>query len=144
MAEESCQANEDADRQAALEKAKESYKKERLLFKQREEKGLTDSNNIELTGFVSLPSPFIKFDLVFIGFVLKVLLNMSEQLSNAAMYSEALNIYNVLTKNKIFPLSDRFKTNIGNIHFEQKAYLKAIKMYRMALDKIPSVNHELK
>ncbi len=69
---------------------------------------------------------------------------MSEQLTNAGMHSESLNIYNILTKNKIFPLSDRFKTNIGNIHFEQKAYLKAIKMYRMALDKIPSTNHELK
>jgi hypothetical protein len=53
LAEESCQANENNDKLAALEKAKESYKKERLLFKQREEKSLSEQNNIELTGFVS-------------------------------------------------------------------------------------------
>jgi hypothetical protein len=53
LAEESCQASENSDKLAALEKAKESYKKERLLFKQREEKSLSEQNNIELTGFVS-------------------------------------------------------------------------------------------
>lgn len=69
---------------------------------------------------------------------------MADQLSNAEMYGEALNLYNILTKNKIFPLSDRLKANIGNINFYQKSYLKAIKMYRMALDKISGTNHELK
>lgn len=53
LAEESCFAVEENDKKAAIEKAKEAYKKERLLFKQREEKGLGDHNNIELTGFVS-------------------------------------------------------------------------------------------
>jgi len=37
----------------AIEKAKESYRKERLLAKQREEKNLMEQNNPELTGFVS-------------------------------------------------------------------------------------------
>ena len=37
-----------------MEKAKESYKKERLLAKQREEKNLMEQNNPELTGFVRL------------------------------------------------------------------------------------------
>lgn len=69
---------------------------------------------------------------------------MADQLVNAEMFGESLNIYNILTKNKIFPLSDRLKTNIGNINFQQKSYLKAIKMYRMALDKIPGTNHDLK
>jgi hypothetical protein len=36
-----------------MEKAKEAYRKERLLAKQREEKNLTDQSNPELTGFVS-------------------------------------------------------------------------------------------
>lgn len=36
-----------------MEKAKEAYKKERLIIKQREEKNLTDQSNTELTGFVS-------------------------------------------------------------------------------------------
>jgi hypothetical protein len=37
-----------------MEKAKEAYRKERLLAKQREEKNLTDQSNPELTGFVRL------------------------------------------------------------------------------------------
>lgn len=76
--------------------------------------------------------------------MLKVLLNMACQYSKAGNYTEALNIYNLLTKNKIFHLSGRLKTNIGNIYFAQKSYLKAIKMYRMALDQIPAHNQDLK
>lgn len=52
LAEESCFAAEENDKQASMEKAKESYKKERLLAKQREEKNLMEQNNPELTGFV--------------------------------------------------------------------------------------------
>lgn len=71
LAEESCFAAEDNDKQAvfffallilfikytffiikAMEKAKEAYRKERLIIKQREEKNLTDQTNTELTGFV--------------------------------------------------------------------------------------------
>ena len=73
-----------------------------------------------------------------------ILLNVACQYTNAGNYTEALNIYNILTKNKIFQLSGRLKTNIGNIHFKQKQYLKAIKMYRMALDQIPITNQDLK
>lgn len=36
-----------------MEKAKEAYKKERLIIKQREEKNLTEQTNTELTGFVN-------------------------------------------------------------------------------------------
>lgn len=35
-----------------MEKAKEAYKKERLIIKQRDEKNLTEQTNTELTGFV--------------------------------------------------------------------------------------------
>jgi hypothetical protein len=35
-----------------MEKAKEAYRKERLLIKQRDEKNLSDQINPELTGFV--------------------------------------------------------------------------------------------
>lgn len=69
---------------------------------------------------------------------------MANQLTNAGMYSESQNIFNILTKNKIFPQSGRLKTNIGNIYFAQKGYLKAVKMYRMALDQIPGTNQDLK
>ncbi|CAF0918215.1 unnamed protein product [Brachionus calyciflorus] len=124
LAEESCFAAEDNDKLAAMEKAKEAYKKERLILKQREEKNLTDQANTELTGFI--------------------LLNVACQYANANNFAESLNIYNILTKNKIFQLTGRLKTNIGNIYYEQKQYLKAIKMYRMALDQIPITNQELK
>ena len=53
LAEESCFAAEDNDKPAAMEKAKEAYRKERLIIKQRDEKNLTDQTNTELTGFVS-------------------------------------------------------------------------------------------
>lgn len=53
-------------------------------------------------------------------------------------------MYNTITKNKTFQLSGRLKTNIGNIYFQQKQFLKAIKMYRMALDQIPVTNQDLK
>lgn len=35
-----------------MEKAKEAYRKERLIIKQREEKNLAEQANTELTGFV--------------------------------------------------------------------------------------------
>lgn len=124
LAEESCFAAEENDKQAAMEKAKEAYRKERLLIKQRDEKNLSDQINPELTGFI--------------------LLNVACQYTNAGNYTEALNIYTILAKNKIFQLSGRLKTNVGNIHFKQKQYLKAIKMYRMALDQIPITNQDLK
>jgi hypothetical protein len=38
----------------------------------------------------------------------------------------------------------RLRINIGNIYFEQKKYLQAIKMYRMALDQIPNAQLDLK
>ncbi len=132
-----------------MEKAKEAYRKERLLAKQREEKNLTDQSNPELTGFVILISItkliwkniFLFF---FSVYFIKILLNIACQYSNAGNYTEALNIYSQLTKNKVFQLSGRLKTNIGNIYFQQKQYLKAIKMYRMALDQIPLTNQDLK
>lgn len=71
-------------------------------------------------------------------------MNVACQYANAGNHAEGLNIYNILTKNKIFQLSGRLKTNIGNIFYQQKQYLKAIKMYRMALDQIPITNQELK
>lgn len=124
LAEESCSAYESNDKQGSIEKAKESYRKERLLAKQREEKNLMEANNPELTGFVYL--------------------NLACQYANSGSYTEALNMYNTISKNKTFQLAGRLKTNIGNIHFQQKQYLKAIKMYRMALDQIPVTNQDLK
>jgi intraflagellar transport protein 88 len=74
----------------------------------------------------------------------KVLLNLACQYANGGNYAEALKIYNDLTKKKAFQLAGRLKVNIGNMYYQQKQYLKAIKMFRMALDQIPITNQDLK
>ncbi len=60
------------------------------------------------------------------------------------MYQEALNSYSVIAKNKLFNQSGRLRVNMGNIYFEQRNYLQAIKMYRMALDQIPNSNKDIR
>jgi intraflagellar transport protein 88 len=62
----------------------------------------------------------------------------------AEITQKPLKIYNDLTKQKAFQLAGRLKVNIGNMYYQQKQYLKAIKMYRMALDQIPITNQDLK
>ena len=54
------------------------------------------------------------------------------------MYIESLNTYTLMTKNKMFPNVNRLKINMGNIYFNLGLFSKAIKMYRMALDQVPS------
>lgn len=46
-----------------MEKAKEAYRKERLILKQREEKNLAEQANTELTGFVRVNSIYFTFGL---------------------------------------------------------------------------------
>ena len=52
------------------------------------------------------------------------------------MYSEALNTYLLIVKNKMFNNGSHLRVNMGNIYATQKKYPQAIKMYRMALDQI--------
>lgn len=47
-------------------------------------------------------------------------------------------------KNKAYPQSGRLRVNMGNIYYDQKKYPMAIKMYRMALDQIPTTGKELR
>lgn len=60
------------------------------------------------------------------------------------MYSEALNTYQVITKNKMFNNASRLKVNMGNIYFKLGEYNKAIKMYRMAMDQVPNTHKNLR
>ena len=60
------------------------------------------------------------------------------------MYEEALNTYQLIVRNKQYPQSGRLRVNMGNIYYEQKKFPQAIKMYRMALDQIPSTGKELR
>ena len=60
------------------------------------------------------------------------------------MYAEAMSTYQAITKNRMFSYAYQLKVNMGNIHFKLGQYTKALKMYQMALDQVPSHNKELK
>lgn len=60
------------------------------------------------------------------------------------MHIEALNTYNIMTKNKMFPHVNQLKLNMGNIYFKMGMHKKAIKMYRMALDSVPNTLKQLR
>ncbi|KAJ3111494.1 Intraflagellar transport protein 88 [Physocladia obscura] len=110
--------------QLALERAKDAGKRERALAKQRDQAGLGDQINLDLTYCV--------------------LFNLANQYHGCKMYQEALNSYAVIVKNKMFNQSGRLRVNMGNIYFEQQKYSQAVKMYRMALDQIPNTNRDIR
>ncbi|KAJ3102294.1 Intraflagellar transport protein 88 [Phlyctochytrium planicorne] len=124
LIEESSIAGSEGNMQLALEKAKEAAKRERALSKQREQAGLGDQINLDLTYCV--------------------LFNLASQYHASKLYQEALNGYAVIVKNKMFNQSGRLRVNMGNIYFEQQKYSQAVKMYRMALDQIPNTNKEIR
>ncbi|XP_029980606.1 intraflagellar transport protein 88 homolog isoform X1 [Sphaeramia orbicularis] len=124
LIEESCMAQSMGSLQLALEKAKEAGRKERALVRQREQSGNGDHINLDLT--------------------YSVLLNLANQYANNEMYTEALNSYQVIVKNKMFNNAGRLKVNMANIYFKQKNYPKAIKFYRMALDQISNAHKEMR
>ncbi|XP_075054953.1 intraflagellar transport protein 88 homolog isoform X2 [Mixophyes fleayi] len=124
LIEESCIANSSGDLKLALEKAKEAGRKERVLVRQREQVLSPQNINLDLT--------------------YSVLLNLATQYSANEMYSEALNTYQVIVKNKMFSHAGRLKVNMANIYFKQRNYSKAIKFYRMALDQIPGAHKEMR
>lgn len=109
----------------ALEKGKEAYSKERSLSKQKEgELGMETGVSVNT-------------DLTF-----AVMFNLAIQYTKNGMYSEALNMYTGILKNRSFANSSRMKLNIGHIHSLQGHYAKAVKFYRMALDQIPTTQKE--
>ncbi|KAJ3013902.1 UNVERIFIED_CONTAM: Intraflagellar transport protein 88 [Siphonaria sp. JEL0065] len=124
LIEESTIAASQGNNQLALEKAKDAGKRERALAKQRDQAGLGDQINLDLTYCV--------------------LFNLANQYHGCKMYQEALNSYAVIVKNKMFNQSGRLRVNMGNIYFEQQKYSQAVKMYRMALDQIPNTNRDIR
>lgn len=124
LIEESCMAQSIGSLQLALEKGKEAGRKERALVRQREQSGNAEHINLDLT--------------------YSVLLNLANQYANNEMYTEALNTYQVLVKNKTFSNAGRLKVNMANIYLKQKNYPKAIKFYRMALDQISNAHKEVR
>ncbi|KAI2660580.1 hypothetical protein H4Q32_008176 [Labeo rohita] len=124
LIEESCLAHARGDLQLSLEKAKEAGRKERALVRQREQTGTADHINLDLT--------------------YSVLFNLANQYASNDMYTEALNTYQVIVKNKMFNNAGRLKVNMANIYFKQKNYTKAIKFYRMALDQISNAHNAMR
>ncbi|KAK6018631.1 tetratricopeptide repeat protein [Ostertagia ostertagi] len=122
MLKESVFAAEKRSLKEALDKAKEAGRRERAVVKYREQQDVVESMNIDLT--------------------FTVLFNLAQQYMANDMANEALNTYQIIVKNKMFPNSGRLKVNIGNIYFKKKDYNKAIKYYRMALDQVPSIQKE--
>jgi len=124
MLEDSTKLCKVGEYEGALERAKDAGKKERHLCKQREQSQLADQINIDLT--------------------YSVCFNLAHQYHKNKMYTEALNTYSQIVKNKQFSQSGRLRVNMGNIFFEQKKFPNAIKMYRMALDQIPNTAREIR
>jgi intraflagellar transport protein 88 len=124
LIEESAQLAAEKQTLRSLDKAKEAGKRERHLCKQREQHGLSEQINIDLT--------------------YSVCFNLANQYHANGLYSEALNTYSLIVKNKQYAQSGRLRVNMGNIYYEQAKYPAAIKMYRMALDQIPATGKEVK
>lgn len=124
LLEESANAVVAKDMLKALEKAKDAGKAERALCKYKENHGLVDSINLDLT--------------------YAIFFNLANANYHNKLYEEALNIYKSIVKNKQYPQSGRLRINMGNIYYDQQLYQQAIKMYRMALDQIPATGKELR
>lgn len=124
LIEESCLAASRGEIRLALDRAKEASSKERSLIRQREQAGLSDGHNLDLT--------------------FSVLFNLANQYAANDMYTEALNTYQVITKDRMFNNSGRLRVNMGNIHYKMGQYSKAIKFYRMALDQVPNTHKSMR
>ncbi|XP_064098521.1 intraflagellar transport protein 88 homolog isoform X1 [Macrobrachium nipponense] len=124
LIEESCIAASLGEIRLALDRAKEASSKERSLIRQREQAGLSDGHNLDLT--------------------FSVLFNLANQYASNDMYTEALNTYQVITKDRMFNNSGRLRVNMGNIHYKMGQYNKAIKFYRMSLDQVPNTHKSMR
>lgn len=124
LIDESCIAEYRGNFKLALEKAKEASSKEHSLIRLLEQSGHDDSHNFELT--------------------YSVLFTVAHQYVTNEMYTEALNMYKAITKNKVFQNGIRLKINIGNIYAQLGMYHDALKVYRWVLDRIPNTNKEFR
>ncbi|XP_050362517.1 intraflagellar transport protein 88 homolog [Nymphalis io] len=122
--EEETDTQRDQNLSQALAKAQEASTLERQLIRMQEQANLGDSHNLDLT--------------------FAVLCNLADQYALNEMYTEALNTYQLLTRNKVFPHANRLKVNMGNIYFKMGEHPKALKLYRMALDQTPTAEKDLR
>ncbi|XP_056633007.1 intraflagellar transport protein 88 homolog [Diorhabda sublineata] len=123
LIEEACIAQSEGDVRKALTKAKEASNKERNLIRLQEQSGVGEYN-IDLT--------------------YAVLFTLANQYAANELYADAINSYQMITKNRMFANAYRLKVNMGNIYFKQGQYQMAVKMFRMALDQVPSTQKNLR
>ena len=65
-----------------------------------------------------------------------VLFTLAVALEHNGLETEAEETYLRLIGNKRCGDAGRFRLNLGNLYFKKCDYVKALKMYRMALDKV--------
>ncbi|KHJ44022.1 tetratricopeptide repeat protein [Trichuris suis] len=112
------------DGKQALEHAKEAVRRERAVVKLREQQNLIEDTNIDLT--------------------FSVLFNLAQQYANSGLFSEALKMYETLTKNKMFTTAGDLLINIGNIYMHKQQYISAIRQYQLALERVPNAQKIVK
>ena len=115
--------------QLSLEKAKDALAKDRQITKIRD----------QILSAPNAPIAPVNLDLMYC-----VMLTLATCYHACKMYTEALNTYNTIVKNKMFIQAGRLRVNIGNIYMEMGKYGQALKVYRMALDQIPNTNNDLR
>lgn len=69
---------------------------------------------------------------------------MANQYAANELYTEAVNTYQTITKNRMFSNAYRLKVNMGNLYLKQSHFQMAVKLYRMALDQVPSSQKNLR
>lgn len=112
------------DSKKALDLAKEAANKERSLIRLKEQAGVNEGHDWDIT--------------------FSVMFNLATQYEACEMYSEALTTYHDIAKNKVLVHGAKVKINMGNIYYKQNNPTKAIKMYRMAMDQLNNTNRDLR
>lgn len=120
LIDESCMLVADKKLGDALQKSKDAMNRQKYLEKYLEENSLSDMLNSEL--------------------YFSVALNLATLYEKNELYQEALKEYTNLTnaKNHEDGMESYVRINMGNIYFKQANYSMAIKMYKKALDIVPT------
>ncbi|KAL3777877.1 hypothetical protein ACHAW5_005679 [Stephanodiscus triporus] len=98
----------------ALECAKEGTKKEHLLRKHRKAHSLSGGPELMHSSWFNLAMSYEYND----------------------MPDDAIKTYTYLVNQRGNPFTGRLRINMGNVHYRQKQYPSAIRMYKMALDQM--------
>eukprot|EP00834_Sanchytrium_tribonematis_P006817 NODE_541_length_6250_cov_0.390831.p1 type:complete len:611 gc:universal NODE_541_length_6250_cov_0.390831:2682-850(-) len=75
--------------------------------------------------------------------ILQVLLQLAIQYEYVHEYSESNSVYQDIVQNKYGPLPDRFLMNIGHNFYKMQDYLKSVKYYQMAHDKLQITEYKI-